>query len=362
MPKVSIREIDNTGGETLEYLDYTVLVPGPILTYRDTQTQLEGLYTKAEDFKKDLEKCLPESGDLGTTEAEIYDDKAVIMTYEYLKRGLSVWFKGLYQYVVDAPNGHRKRGTSDTFSHEDGKDYIQIDKDSGQALSATDISNFYKEFTDKGKYDLRFITTGGIADMYLEDAITEAIKCAGDRGDAVAILGVPRYAWIAPEPGEQKVETLLNTSELINKWVNDTFGALCREPIERTGTSWVDNTNETYGTYGAFFTPACDYKLIKPNRITETVRLPASFMYLTNFAKYVTNYADWYAMSGSVRGVSAYAPVLPTVKFGDKDVDIFQVRAGDKDSEVDGHIATNTVCEIRPYGNIIWGNRTKKKR
>lgn len=29
MPKVNIREIDNTGSETFEYLNYTVLIPGP---------------------------------------------------------------------------------------------------------------------------------------------------------------------------------------------------------------------------------------------------------------------------------------------------------------------------------------------
>ena len=70
MPKVSIREIDNTGSETLEYLNYTVLIPGPQLGHyvgKDVKTfqrfsDKPLLCVSPKDFPTDLEPINSEDG------------------------------------------------------------------------------------------------------------------------------------------------------------------------------------------------------------------------------------------------------------------------------------------------------------
>ncbi len=89
---------------------------------------------------------------------------------------------------------------------------------------------------------------------------------------------------------------------------------------------------------------------IAVNGTNTAVTVPASFDYLACFAKYIRNYKAWFAMSGSVRGVSPYLNIKPTVLFGDADVNnVLQIRTAD----TAGHLATNVICEIRPYGNVV---------
>lgn len=57
----------------------------------------------------------------------------------------------------------------------------------------------------------------------------------------------------------------------------------------------------------------------------------------------------------TVRGKSPYKIALPTVDFGDADVDILQVRSGEENL---GHVATNVIANIRPFGYILWGSRS----
>lgn len=402
MPKVSIREIDNTGGETLEYLNYTVLIPGPELTYKDKDGNtvvLDGLFTTAKEITGlDLSS--------GSDKTEFKKDLGYLMAVELLGRGLSVQYVPAYR--LDASG-----------------DFVES--------LFTEYSELFSEFEDKGKYDLRFITIGGISDDIAAASI-EALRCAGNRGDAVAVLSVPKkglntvlfygktveetttYISIAEykalsktekqkyspyygfktfvyedatgvihysieEPvgvdyqemilslkqwknlsAENQAQCLplteaenidLDTSVKIDNWVCDTFGTIANDPITREGTSWT-STEERYGKYGAIFSPYITMSFTIDN-VATSIEVPAGFDYLACFAKYIQRYKDWFAMSGSVRGVSPYMGIVPQIKFGDADVNnVLQIRT----AKEAGHIATNVVCEIRPYGNVMWGNRT----
>ena len=456
MPKVNIREIDNTGTETLEYLDYTVLIPGPYLEYSDgvQKKVLQGLFTKASDFNKTFtnvtfnNKVAPYAKDIG-----------FLTAYELLKNGLTVFFVPTYEYTSDTT-----KVLVDCFNQ-----FVEItDLDAAQ----TYLKKLFQEFTDKGKYDLRFISIGGIDDSLLpgvfDIASQEALTAAGDRGDSVAVLGVPetcnlqnidffyevyykdveetstqtvdneeqtvtvtvRHYSPTPEEGytleylekdeaeaipeiEENIDEYnfynyfevyqkgdeyskapvvgynlvrknlewynnvptsvqakctpitsdaqtLDNSTKIDTWVKETFQALAKTTIERSGVSWStqESSTETYGRYGSIFAPACTMNFYINNK-SETIKVPAWFDYLICFAKHIKNYKAWFAMSGSVRGVSPYAPI-PSVLFGDADVNnVLQIRTCDtSDTDRINHIATNVICEIRPYGNILWGNRT----
>lgn len=366
MPKISIREIDSTGGETLEYLNYTVLVPGVRLCNKITDTKtgiitltpVEGLFTSARDLAKYnlvAASLVPGSEDnptyTETTGYKIETDIGFIYLYGLLKRGLSVYYAPAYEVSID------------DVTHKVTKTLIGDEKE------------FFKEFADKGKYDLRFISLGGITEGIkssdaadsnpFENANIAAIKCAGDRGDAVAVLSVPEHGYIKNSTSGEKELVSLNDSTKIDTWVNNTFGEICATEIIRKGVTWTGNeeVTETYGRYAAIFTPNVGFKLlINEERIDVT--LPASYDYLACFATYIRKYPSWYAMSGSVRGVSPYLNLETKLKFGDADVDLLEIRTakakkeGEDKKEGEGHIATNPICNIRPYGNIIWGNRT----
>ena len=356
MPKISIREIDSTGGETLEYLNYTVLVPGVRLCNKITDTKtgiitltpVEGLFTSAGDLAKYnlvAASLVPGSEDKPTyTETTGYDiktDIGFIYLYGLLKRGLSVYYAPAYEVSID------------DVTHEVTKTLIE------------DEATFFNEFTDKGKYDLRFISLGGITEGIkssdvadsrpFEKANKAAIKCAGDRGDAVAVLSVPEHGYIKNSTSGEEELVSLKDSTKIDTWVNNTFGTICAAEITRKGVTWTgdEQVTETYGRYAAIFTPNVGLKLLI-NETRVDVTLPASYDYLACFATYIRKYPSWYAMSGSVRGVSPYLNLETKLKFGDADVDLLEIRTADKE----GHIATNPICNIRPYGNIIWGNRT----
>lgn len=333
MPSVNIREIDNTGSETVSYLDYTVLVPGMHLKVPGEESgkfiPFEGLFTSVTDFEAHKGEFYDLDGDsCNPWEA---DPLGFFVAYHLVARGLSVQYVGAYKDGSESGDG-------------------AIVDSEGKSISA---DTFYKQFEDKGLYDLRFITVGGIKDSGADNA---AIKCAGNRGDAVALLDVPQ-AYLSDESGSEvvKVKSAKDIDEYTQK-----FSTLANTSISRTGVSWsgTDTTTETYGRYAAIFAPFVNMRLSSYDDKSESkqvdIEMPASFDYLLCFAKQISNYAPWFATAGVVRGSSPVANIKPDIALGDAAIDLLQKRSADKE----GHLATNAICEIKPYGQIIWGNRT----
>lgn len=144
MPSVNIKEIDKTTANDVSYYDYTVFIPG-IEGDGGTQSSSSIVeYSKLTDFEAAIKK--PASG----TEATI----SYNMASKLLDLGIHVLFG-----VVD----------DTTFPLDTG------------GIATT----LYKKLEDKGVYDIRFVTCGGYANQLLAKL---AIKCAAERGDAVAIL------------------------------------------------------------------------------------------------------------------------------------------------------------------------------
>ena len=293
MPKVTIREIDKTSGGEVSYLDYTVLVPG-------MQVEgLTGLWEDANLFKAAFKlAAVKEDADMG-----------IIAAYQLLKQGLSVYYVGIDEF--------------------------------------DSIEDLYKEFSDKGKYDLRFITALGFdGNEAYEEAAKYALKCAGDRGDACALLDIPRI--------ETKLSGRAFTKN-IDKWAQEKLITTINDPVNRKGVE-IENVDEVYGQYGALFTPYINVKIANIDDKDKELYIPASLNYLLCFGKAIKNNAAWYAIAGSVRGVSPLLNIKPEVEFGDSDIEVLQARSVNQ--EEDAHVAVNVVTNIRPYGQIIWGNRT----
>ncbi len=187
--------------------------------------------------------------------------------------------------------------------------------------------NFWKKYEDKGLYNLRFLTIGSSTSA---SACNCAIQCAAARGDAVALI---------PAGTSESVDNMLT-------FVNSlSVGEITRE------NGVVENPFK----YAAAFAPTFSFK--ETSEFAEVKeKYPGYFGYLACFAKHTKSFADWFAMAGSVRGKLPFEEVKATTAYGQADIDKLQKRTlaeGETSAK-----AVNVIANIRPYGDIMWGNRT----
>lgn len=202
----------------------------------------------------------------------------------------------------------------------------------GIAETATIVpSDSWEKLQDKAVYDVRFLTTGDFPGLDMN-----AVKCAFKRGDCVALID-----------HEKDVTTA--------KDVRDIFDA--------SGVSFEDTTTEKdMGEFAAAFTPWI--KVRDNDDFTEETSVPGSFGYLLAYARLVKNGNDGLAVAGSERGI---IPELTGVEVAYTNADVEKLQARSKSAEVDlddtndnKGIAINPITWVRPFGHIIWGNRTLK--
>ena len=351
MPRVNIRELDLTGIDTGSFIDNIVLVPGIKIELLDPETKeylkddngkdltLDGTYETIEQFENQIKNIFshipsqPESGEdpyehIKELAEHFIEDKGYAIAYLVLNGGLPVEYGGLYDVDI----------------LEDGIRPIYPTEDA--------ITAFYNKYADRGAYDVKFITIPDIdeidSETVIKNLITQAIFTAGNRGDAYALINAT---------SAQK------TSDNVLKFV-DVFNTenVLRKKIERPGITWAkDDTNEIYGSYAAIFSPnfVTTFTIISPVLVNKEqvsyefkkAIFPAFVNYLLCYGKYTKVTPDWYAISGSTRGVTPFATMIPLNKYGDADIDKFQKRSVNDLNEKP--VAVNAICNIRPYGNII---------
>lgn len=184
-----------------------------------------------------------------------------------------------------------------------------------------------KELSDKYLYDLRFLSSGDFpaaegAMSTMQETIAEV---ATKRGDCVALTDASGKTKLSISPFGQSV--------------NPEFVAMFYPECTMKVVTAATATTETQGT-----------KL-----------LPAHYAYLVAFiSSLLKGNPEWMAVAGSVRGV---IPGLVSVstRLGSADVDALQCRTDELDGADDNKgCAVNPICNINPYGDIIWGNRTAK--
>lgn len=399
MPRVNIREIDNTGSDTRSYIENIALLPALKLEGYDEDDNLitvDGTYTTLASFEAQVKKVLktreiewidPEGEpdkykaeraavqNLNNIKDVFIQDKGYAMAHILLSYGLPIDYKGVYNLIV---------------TYLESGDYATVTPNIQELEGKEVIKNLYTEYSDKGKYDGKFIlppyidldktvtTTDrtvtpnkiirSIEERFIINVDERAMQCAGNRGDSYALIYSPNY---------------LKGSTEINKWIQENFNEIATTLIPRPAVSWaVNETTEQYGSYGTHYRSNIivpRYKITSPYTYSldggesgDYVKVDYTFInatfpgYLYYLLCYVTNTKttpDWFAISGAVRGSGPFAIRL-IEQFGDADIDLFQPRSASGEIDNYGndknlnHIATNGICNIRPYGNIVWGNRT----
>lgn len=189
------------------------------------------------------------------------------------------------------------------------------------------VDDFYAAIADdlenlksKGTYpSLKFVTTGAYPSFETTaDIDAKLLAVASERGDCVALIDhIP----------DSKRELISGNSVI----------------------KAVEDKNYTNPEYGAMFTPAGIYT----NQLTQNIVMVASFGYIMAYAVSVQNNPTWLAAAGAQRGkVSNLVKELAKGKLTDAVIDAYQARKG--------KASINPITEIKPYGELVWGNRTLK--
>ena len=147
MPGIVIKEIDRTEAESFQENDNYVLIPGKAAADSGiVQGEAYELRTYAE-----LKEFIGGGSDQPAENVSYH------MAKQLLNLGMRVW------YVVT---------------------------DSLSARASSDAVSFFEPFKDRARFNLRFITAGGFA--VDADLANEMIECASRRGDATALINVPK--------------------------------------------------------------------------------------------------------------------------------------------------------------------------
>ena len=235
-------------------------------------------------------------------------------------------------YLVDT-NGFEYTIVAEPVEEELGE-YFIVTVEGHNGKTAEDVKGLvdWKKLSDKGLYDIKFLTTGAASNL---DIAAQMIKdCASRRGDCVALID---HAKIITPTGTDTIAEAVRT--LFDDLVHST-------------------TNPVEVKYASAFSPWCEFGLDG-----NTYVLPGSFAFLSSYALSTKNNPNWYAAAGSARGkIPALTTSGPIYKYGDADCNILQGRKiaddGSFESEDNQTFAINPISNIRPFGFIVWGNRT----
>ena len=323
MSKITIKEIDMTNTFVAGDLNRVVVVPGLIGVGADpnyesgtptlcrTVREFQSVFgVKPYTFAAIPESKEPEQQE----EVPASYDKGWIVANSLLNLGMQVLYIGY-------PGG------------------IAGESDSVEAFEKILQTRDFSALKDRSIYDFRFLTLGGYNTISkdstygIEEKSLNIVKVAKDRKDCIALVDC---------------KSTSTTYDAVMKDFNTTGeGDILYAAISKT---WED-------TFVAAFAPWCTFNLSEfglpspdDSKEVTTIDLPGSIVYLFAFAQSIQNYPTWYAAAGSVRGVSPYA-YTPRQIYGELAVNTLETR--------DPGIATiNAICNVNPYGYLMWGNRT----
>ena len=205
----------------------------------------------------------------------------------------------------------------------------------------------WKKLEDKAIYDVRFLTTGAFRCPSID-----MIKCAAKRVDAVALIDCGD---LEAESGAVSCRTWFDNflSGIINVETGEYNSAILDEVASSTSDPLA---------FAAAFAPSWNGTIHGLEGDVAIENIPASFGYLIAFARSIQNNPIWYAAAGSFRGL---IPELESVayEYTTADIEILQARAKDVEVALDGEgdnvgYAINPIALVRPFGHIVWGNRT----
>ena len=362
MPNIYIAEIDTSTPGVEDVTTNAVYIPGLAASiakghneadylnkpvYFETLADFRAVFgNEPYVFEQDVlyKDILTEPIDEDSVDYKLYDsikefvfiadnspDKSYIMASELLAAGLPVYYECM---------GIPKAGSNAVA-------IVKIIYD--QISKRFDYSDKKNILIDKGETVFKFLTTGGYPAFAgnlpingVGNTLTQRqIKFAASRGDLIAIADYFDFY-------NGDYDTLY-----------ENLNAITSSPSYDAND---DETAENIWSYGAMFAPYSVYNFVNTSWKTsadsvETTHtqyvMPASYGYLITFAASSKNNPNWYAAAGASRGAVAnfVAPVTGA--------SLTSIEANEYQKRNEGS-SINSIVNIKPYGYLLWGNRTLK--
>ena len=373
MPRIRIFEQDNTGAEYTGG-ETVVFVPGSI------EIQTVGQEDKQKSLADNNNCIYISTADYNNLKSflKIVDqekDEIKLKTLAFVQACLSHNMDVIYCYIKDFGTPvHVGSIPKDTYESE-GKDAAiaalptvtsifpgilseDLDEEQENYIISYNIdTSFFDFLQDKDNYNIKFLTTGCLnaiscvldPDDILQDSnsnvnakfdfsIANALtKLAFDRKDCAALLSVD-----------------YDTSKVKN---GDVFAKQLSDAVNNVGTDNVQSgkglvTTEGQESYGAIFLPNFSTTLSVGTETIETT-MPSTWGYLIKYGTCLGNGQEWLPIANSTRGSveSLGSPDLTVTKYY-MDINIIKDTNGS---------SFNGIVSLRPYGSVIWGDRTLLK-
>ena len=346
MPKIAINEVDlTTSGGAVE-LSNVVYVPGiaeklPLDFKKDTPR----FYTNLDEFKADFGSIIPRVylDELSSDEYPSFEnghayDTGYIYATELLRLGIPV----VYDCLVNPENEYTDASGIKRLKADDDSRLLAtiFERLESSLTTDEDITKMtkYKLLTDKGLYDIKYLSNGGYVNPRIQ---AQLFNLAKERKDCVAILDIQYKDNILDfiKKGTQGILKEKLKSNIIDK------------------SKVKDEDVDKYLKYASVFAPWSDFRCpstVEAAKFYKTdykaeYPLPGSFAYFMALANAIKNGANnWAAVAGATRGAIPYL-VEPREILTEAIVHVLQTREA---------IAVNPIATINPFGTIVWGNRT----
>ena len=191
-------------------------------------------------------------------------------------------------------------------------------------LSIATFWDYADRLTAKGEYDFKYLTSGAYPVFEYNNNIiaNNMIQCAKERGDATAYI----------DHTNNKLRTCIASKP---------------ESAYKSFVDYMRNQGNDYSIYAAMFTP---WYRSTCGTVGQILEMPASFAYLSAMAKMIQDKPNFLAVAGVERG-SIPNFVASTQLITNAMADSYQPR---------NDVSFNAITNIKPYGYVIWGNRTGK--
>lgn len=186
-------------------------------------------------------------------------------------------------------------------------------------------AGIYENLKDKGEYTVKYLTSGGYPTYEFGENVVVAgmIDTAANRGDCIALID-------HTDNTDRSLNDKNPTSVYYSVYQNSMNGGLFAQ-----------------GTYASMFTPWAKYSV---PRSAISLDMPGSFAYLSALGIALQTNDRWLAIAGATRGVVPnFISACTKERLTNALADAYTQR---------DRIAINPITVIKPYGNLIWGNRT----
>lgn len=217
-----------------------------------------------------------------------------------------------------------------------------------QLNTVFDVSN-KSGIVDRGNFSVKYLTSGGYPVFeYTDDPTsnntlaTKMLSMAETRGDCIALIDHTHNIERTINPNSNNHSVYEELQDFAPE--NGEFGSMFTPYITYNRITTDYNAILEDDGYGAT-------KVTRGENVgSSSITAAGSFAYLTSLADSIKTNANWLAIAGVTRG--------GVRNIGNMVTNICNAHADDMQKRTG--VSINAITNIRPYGNVIWGNRTLK--